>query len=145
MGKRKAPSLTETRIYRNEKKKIKEKVYFVNGLTKIERNRINTMNWISKNRDKTNLSRRLRYAVETGKIKKSDTCEVCGGEKNITGHHFDYSRIFDVVWICRKCHSKYHLGTNIEAELTRGEVYDIVEKKFQVSIDISEKFYYLLF
>ena len=46
----------------------------------------------------------IYYAHRTGKIKKPAVCEICGSNENIQGHHNNYSKLFDVVWCCQKCH-----------------------------------------
>lgn len=47
------------------------------------------------------------YAVRTGKLERPDHCEECGREDgNIQAHHYDYSKPFDVVWVCQWCHDK---------------------------------------
>ncbi len=44
------------------------------------------------------------YAVKTGKIAKPDECSICGATGNMQAHHDDYSKVFDVVWVCQDCH-----------------------------------------
>jgi hypothetical protein len=34
-------------------------------------------------------------------------CVVCGNPKT-DGHHEDYSKVLDVVWLCRKHHMERH-------------------------------------
>ncbi len=48
----------------------------------------------------------LYHAVEGGRIEKLP-CEVCG-EKNVEGHHEDYSKPLEVKWLCRGHHRKLH-------------------------------------
>lgn len=48
------------------------------------------------------------HAVRTGKISRPSTCEECGGGGLIQAHHPDYSRPFDVEWLCTTCHGKRH-------------------------------------
>lgn len=45
-------------------------------------------------------------AVKSGKIKR-EKCKFCKNEKT-HGHHYDYSKPMDVIWLCRSCHAKFH-------------------------------------
>lgn len=51
--------------------------------------------------------RLLQHAVRMGRIKKQP-CERCGSTKRIHGHHHDYSRPYDVRWLCNKHHRELH-------------------------------------
>lgn len=59
---------------------------------------------------------KLQAAVRDGRITRPDTCEDCGvvappsadGLVNIHAHHDDYSKPFDVRWLCAACHGKQH-------------------------------------
>lgn len=56
-----------------------------------------------------NLARmQLRYAVKIGAIEKTP-CIVCG-DKLSQGHHQDYSKPLEVVWLCSKHHAEVHRG-----------------------------------
>jgi len=48
----------------------------------------------------------LEQAVRCGKIKRLP-CEVCGNPKT-EAHHEDYSKPYDVHWLCRKHHNEIH-------------------------------------
>lgn len=48
----------------------------------------------------------LRYAVERGKIKRPLTCGRCGKNGKIQASHDDYSRPYDVEWLCALCHRR---------------------------------------
>ena len=43
-------------------------------------------------------------AVKAGVIDKLDACEHCGSEEKLYGHHDDYLKPLDVVWLCGPCH-----------------------------------------
>lgn len=47
----------------------------------------------------------LNSCLRKGLIKKPKKCSICGLNKKIEGHHTDYSKPLDVVWVCRSCHS----------------------------------------
>ena len=52
---------------------------------------------------------KFMQAMNTGKLKRPDRCEVCRSPSSkVSGHHEDYSKPFDVVWICGSCHRKLH-------------------------------------
>lgn len=51
----------------------------------------------------------VAYAVKTGKLIKPDICTHCKKyAKRIEGHHMDYSKPLEVIWLCSKCHTKIH-------------------------------------
>lgn len=53
----------------------------------------------------------LRCAVKRGKIDKPSRCSVCQEPANVRdmhGHHKDYTKPLDVVWLCRVCHQAAH-------------------------------------
>ena len=60
----------------------------------------------SKDKDKLRASSLLRQAVAVGKIKRGP-CVECG-EKNAEGHHDDYSKPYDVRWLCKLHHLMVH-------------------------------------
>ncbi len=51
--------------------------------------------------------------VQRGYIEKRPCC-ICGDIES-EGHHFDYSRQRDVIWLCREHHQKLHHGGLAEA------------------------------
>lgn len=54
---------------------------------------------------------RLSDAVRYGKIKKPSSCSRCNKKshkRHIHGHHSDYSKPLDIVWLCVPCHAIEH-------------------------------------
>jgi hypothetical protein len=49
-------------------------------------------------------------AIATGKIERPSRCETCGVYCTPDGHHDDYSKPLDVVWMCKQCHKDYHMS-----------------------------------
>jgi len=46
------------------------------------------------------------YAIKSGKL-TPQPCEVCGN-KEVHGHHCDYDKPLDVLWLCAEHHSAWH-------------------------------------
>lgn len=50
----------------------------------------------------------LRYAIRAGKIVRPDNCQKCGTLCKPDGHHADYTKPLDVMWLCKPCHVEEH-------------------------------------
>ena len=61
----------------------------------------------SEQRRRSNARSYLHVYVKRGNVTKG-TCEVCGSA-NVQGHHKDYSKPLDVVWLCKKHHNEIHV------------------------------------
>jgi len=65
-----------------------------------------------KDRQKVRARVNFHYALRVGWIKKPDACEKCGSKLEVSselhGHHPDYSKPYDVEWLCRQCHQSTH-------------------------------------
>lgn len=91
-----------------------------------EKNKDKVQKWRNENRDKLHAYRRnnrkrypekerarssLNEAIYRGAVTKPAHCEECGKKSTIHGHHEDYSKPFDVKWLCSKCHHLAHKKT----------------------------------
>lgn len=80
----------------------------------------------------------LDRAVLRKQIIRPNNCQVCGKKSKVMGHHCDYSKPLNVVWMCSTCHGLYH-GSNSDM----GEkVREKVDLLFKQSIKQSSYFYY---
>ena len=50
---------------------------------------------------------RFRAALRNGDV-IPEPCEICGTTEDIHGHHPDYSKPLEVIWLCRKHHAALH-------------------------------------
>jgi len=70
----------------------------------------------------TNIKKKARFllqrAVSKKRIIKSNICSQCNKRfliHKIHGHHENYDKWWDIIWLCEKCHK------NLHKELTEGE------------------------
>ena len=56
---------------------------------------------------KKGASNLVNNAVRDGRLIKRP-CEVCGSVKRIHGHHCDYSKPLEVIWLCSLHHREWH-------------------------------------
>jgi len=61
-------------------------------------------------REKQRARMKVSYHLKMGNIVKPDACSKCGGTKpRIEGHHEDYTKPLEVIWLCTPCHRKADL------------------------------------
>jgi len=65
-----------------------------------------TKRWAQNHPDKKKAHRKVNKAIARGELLRS-WCEVCGAG-NTHAHHEDYSKPFDVIWLCPKHHAERH-------------------------------------
>lgn len=76
----------------------------------------NEEKWKKNNRNKFLMEGILQRAVNYGRIERLP-CEVCGNPKS-QGHHSDYSKPLEVIWLCALHHKKLHLILKNQSTLT---------------------------
>ena len=50
----------------------------------------------------------VNNAVRDGRLHKPSQCESCSDETALHGHHCDYNKPLDVMWLCDPCHKQWH-------------------------------------
>lgn len=51
----------------------------------------------------------LLKAVKEGVVNRPSSCSKCDKECKPQGHHNDYTKPLEVIWMCVKCHVNFHL------------------------------------
>jgi hypothetical protein len=94
----------------SENSKISKRKYMQSDIGKLVR--IKSQH---KFKEKNSARMRVRYAVKTNRLIKPNICDCCGKEnKYIHGHHKNYLKPLDVVWLCPKCHKEEHKLINLK-------------------------------
>lgn len=57
---------------------------------------------------KKNAQVAVKRAVDIGKLDKPDKCSNCDAGGMIHGHHADYTKPLEVIWLCPTCHKQEH-------------------------------------
>jgi hypothetical protein len=107
-NKRKKEKLEYFRRWRKSKAGIK---YFYDNREKINKQRSEWKKKYFKNLNdelKKHYKAReiFKYAIKSGKMERGK-CMKCG-KPNAQGHHFDYSKPLEVIWLCKKHHLEEH-------------------------------------
>lgn len=72
------------------------------------------------NPEKTIARYKVRMAIYKEELVRASQCEHCDRERFTYGHHEDYNRPLDVIWLCQRCHSRLHAAKNRRLELSNG-------------------------
>ena|SRR3990167_1263179 len=86
----------------------------------------------------------MRKAIFKGILVRSKICQFCEKEKpRIGGHHYDYSKPLEVIWLCPSC----HLSIGIEDISKKGhearwkERNELIEKIRPLLKDTADEFF----
>jgi hypothetical protein len=64
--------------------------------------------WQLQNKEKIRAHGKLHTAVKRGRVEKPLLCQLCGSGGKMNSHHADYSKPYNVIWVCDTCHAKIH-------------------------------------
>lgn len=66
--------------------------------------------WLALNKQKRMAHKMVYVAVRKGLLVKPESCSKCSAKGKIYGHHEDYNKPLDVIWVCSSCHMLIHEG-----------------------------------
>lgn len=67
----------------------------------------------TKNPEKYKARTMVSNAVRDGVLTRPENCSECGSAGRIEGHHSDYFKPLDVVWLCFACHRSLAHGQKV--------------------------------
>ncbi|KKM95174.1 hypothetical protein LCGC14_1190900 [marine sediment metagenome] len=73
-----------------------------------ERHRLHMRRFHSQHPERAQCLSATQKQVKTGALLRFTTCGACGEKKRVEYHHEDYSKPFEVIALCRKCHLAVH-------------------------------------
>ena len=73
----------------------------------LERRRIASNKYDRQNREKAIAHTKVQRAIKKGILVRGP-CSSCGSTKNIHGHHEDYNKPLEVIWLCSIHHKQLH-------------------------------------
>jgi len=62
------------------------------------------------NPEKASAHKKIYRAIKNGKLERPDKCSICEKVCKVQAHHVDYSKPFDIKWLCQACHLYLHQG-----------------------------------
>lgn len=74
--------------------------------------------WSQRNIHKKRSQSKVQTAISNGMIQKPSRCVICLEEGQIQGHHPDYSKPLEVMWLCVKCHAKIHKYEKLKSKIS---------------------------
>lgn len=99
------------------------------------------------------ISYRIYYkALRNKEIERLYKCENCFSETRIEGHHPDYKKPLNVVWLCDDCHAKVHFLSNYISRIfgfdfwskTHSEINEENKLKLYDKLNIKQKYIQLI-
>jgi hypothetical protein len=64
--------------------------------------------WKARYPEKCKAQQAVANAVRDGRLVRPTQCQECGAGGRIHGHHPDYSKPLEVMWLCPQCHGLQH-------------------------------------
>ena len=93
-----------TKESREKIRKLSAEWHKKNKIRANENNRI----WKSKNYLKVSAQRKIKNELKRGRMIRPKQCEKCLKDCKPDGHHRDYNKPLEVMWLCKICHSNEH-------------------------------------
>lgn len=112
VGKHREENLEKIREYDRNRPNHEERLQRNKEYAKSERGRkasaIVCSNYRAKQKLRYKAHNMINYALSSGKISRPETCSCCNIGCVPHGHHNDYTKPLEVIWLCVDCHIAFH-------------------------------------
>lgn len=98
----------EDPVYREKEHAYYKRWYQENGRNRADNYLESILEWQQEHPDRVKAEVQLQEAVRKGEIRKPTECQKCGRVARLVGHHDDYSKPLNVIWLCYSCHKLEH-------------------------------------
>ena len=95
------------------------KWYTKNGRNRAINYQEKIIEWAIKHPKELKAKYLVNQAIKKGKIIKPKLCFICNLEKRLCGHHQNYNKPLEVIWMCFSCHKLEHIKKKNEMYLTK--------------------------
>jgi hypothetical protein len=69
--------------------------------------RVTALRWRAEHPEAYRAQTAVNNAVRDRRLTRGP-CEICGTDQHVHGHHKDYSKPLEVIWLCARCHHRIH-------------------------------------
>jgi hypothetical protein len=97
VGKHRSENLDRIRQYDRDRGKLDHRIKLATEMTR---------SWRAEDKRRQTAHTAVAKAIRNGVLTRMP-CERCGAVKS-EGHHEDYDKPLDVMWLCRPCHKQRH-------------------------------------
>ena len=97
VGEHREKNLERIRQYDRDRSKNKDRIQLSAALTK---------KWRAEDRRRSAAHSAVSRAIRSGALVQ-EPCKTCGSAKSV-GHHEDYDKPLEVIWMCAPCHVRHH-------------------------------------
>ena len=97
VGEHREKNLERIRQYDRDRAKNKDRIQLSAALTK---------KWRAEDRRRSAAHSAVARAIRSGALVR-EPCKTCGSVESV-GHHEDYDKPLEVIWMCAPCHVRHH-------------------------------------
>ena len=104
----------------------------------LNKTRVYDRKYRNSRKEKQTCMNKVQWAIESGKLVKPSLCECCNSKRKLEGHHRDYNKPLEIMWLCYPCHGYIHRFDEWEKWLpSEAELHEIWYKATGIEISLT--------